>query len=238
MNATKVIIYDDSCPMCKLYTWWFVLTGMLKPENRIGFATASEEILSSIDLIRCRHEIPLYDRATGETIYGLKALTFVVGSKFPLLRPVLDSQVLYWMLYPLYQIITYNRRVIAGCKAACGFDCAPDFHRFYRSLYLGLAMAFVGGVGGLLMIGSHWIAVAVLMSFVVMTACVGTIRVVSGAEGSGWDWFGNAVTVLIVVAGTCLPSVFLGEGGDLGGLASVFSLLLGLEEVIRRRLLY
>ena len=41
MLNNKVIVYDDSCPMCKIYTYWFVAMGLIKPENRVGFATAS-----------------------------------------------------------------------------------------------------------------------------------------------------------------------------------------------------
>ena len=136
MLESKVIIYDDSCPMCKLYTYWFVAWGFLAPENRIGFATAPANITSHVDLDRGRHEIPLFDRDTKETIYGLKALTYVLGSRWTWLKPFFESRVFMWMFYPLYQIITYNRRVIAGCQACCGFDCAPDLNRFYRSVYL------------------------------------------------------------------------------------------------------
>ena len=44
MLEDKVIVYDDSCPMCKIYTYWFVAVGLLKQENRVGFATASQEL--------------------------------------------------------------------------------------------------------------------------------------------------------------------------------------------------
>ena len=101
-------------------------------------------------LDRGRHEIPLFDRTTKETIYGLKALTYVLGSRWTWLTPFFESRAFLWMFYPLYQIITYNRRVIAGCKACCGFDCAPDLNRFYRSVYLLIAGMMVGTIGGLL----------------------------------------------------------------------------------------
>jgi len=43
-------------------------------------------------------------------------------------------------IYQLYQLITYNRRIIAGSAAPkTGFDCAPDVNLFYRWLYIGLA---------------------------------------------------------------------------------------------------
>ena len=113
MLENKVIVYDDSCPMCKIYTWWFVAMGLLKPENRVGFATASPEITSNIDLDRSRHEIPLYDRATGNTIYGLKAMTHILASRWEWLSPIFESRPFWWTFHPIYEIITYNRRVIA-----------------------------------------------------------------------------------------------------------------------------
>ncbi len=89
MLQSKVIIFDDSCPMCKLYTWWFVAWGFLKAENRIGFASAPPEVTAHVDLDRGRHEIPLFDRSSKQTIYGLDALTFILGSRWTWLNPVL-----------------------------------------------------------------------------------------------------------------------------------------------------
>ena len=143
MLENKVIVYDDSCPMCKIYTYWFVAVGLLKQENRVGFATASPEITANIDMDRGRHEIPLYDRATGETIYGLTTMTHILASRWAWMNPIFESKPFYWTFHPIYQIITYNRRVIAGCKHCCGFDCAPDLNKFYRSVYLGIAGAFI-----------------------------------------------------------------------------------------------
>jgi len=140
---SKVIIYDDLCPLCNAYTGCFLHLGWLK--HRTGFAEAPPELLQAIDLDRARHEIPLHDTATGETVYGLDALFLILGSRFPMLRPLFSSRLLRAVLRQLYQIITYNRRVIAGSGApANGFDCAPDVNLPYRWLYIGLAV--MGGV--------------------------------------------------------------------------------------------
>ena len=208
MLENKVIIYDDSCPMCKVYTYWFVAWGFLAPENRIGFATAPADITSHVDLDRGRHEIPLFDRATKETIYGLAALTHVLGSRWTWLKPFFESRVFMWMFYPLYQIITYNRRVIAGCKACCGFDCAPDLNRFYRSVYLLLAGIAISSVGGLLVAlgglgatlnpfnAAVWLMIALaIVGFVVAVI----MRATSGAVVT-WDYLGNHATSVLIVA--------------------------------------
>ena len=61
----KVIVFDDSCPMCRLYTYGFVAWGFLRDENRVGFANLDPRILAQLDLKRARHEIPLFDRRSG-----------------------------------------------------------------------------------------------------------------------------------------------------------------------------
>ncbi len=139
-TESKVIIYDDVCPMCNAYTGCFIHLGWLK--HRTGFAEASPELLRQIDLDRARHEIPLHDMATGETVYGLDALFLILGGRYAWLRPVFQNRLFRAMLRQLYQIITYNRRVIAGSSSpTSGFDCAPDVNLFYRWLYIGLALA-------------------------------------------------------------------------------------------------
>jgi predicted DCC family thiol-disulfide oxidoreductase YuxK len=138
--ANKIIIYDDVCPLCKAYTNGFVQLGWLLPTHRIGFSEATELILKQIDRDRARHEIPLYDTQTGETLYGKEALFFIIGEKIPLLKPLFKFNLFKLLIHGLYQIITYNRRIIAGSKPPQnGFDCAPDFNGFYRWLYIGLA---------------------------------------------------------------------------------------------------
>ncbi len=138
--SNKIIIYDDVCPLCKAYTSGFVNIGWLLPNHRIGFSAAPKELLEQIDIDRARHEIPLYDTQTKETLYGKEALFYILGEEFPLLKPLFRWRIFRFLIAGLYQIITYNRRIIAGSKAlAEGFDCAPDFNAFYRWVYISMA---------------------------------------------------------------------------------------------------
>lgn len=135
----KVIVYDDACPMCQAYTAGFVKAGWLK--ERRGFANVSPELLAKIDFDRARHEIPLLDTKTGEVTYGLSALFLIIGERMPIFKPLFRSAWFRPLLYPLYQIITFNRRIIAGSGAPkTGCDCAPDVNLFYRWLYISLAV--------------------------------------------------------------------------------------------------
>ena len=140
-----VIIYDDACPMCQAYTRGFVAAGILPEDGREKFSEATPALLADLDLQRARHEIPLYNRLTGKTIYGYEALFALLTEWHPIFKPLFAFAPFRGFIYYLYQLITYNRRVIAGSVSpqlgVNGFNCAPDFHYNYRLLYVFLAFA-------------------------------------------------------------------------------------------------
>lgn len=194
---SKVIIYDDVCPLCKAYTSGFVRAGWLRPENRIGFAEAPAELIGRIDINRARHEIPLYDRVTGETLYGKEALFFILGEAIPIFRPLFRMRLFRAFIFCLYQIITYNRRIIANSHPPVkGFDCAPDFNPFYRWLYIGLM-----GIGAGLLFYSAAPGFDLFFSILVLLVGIAIIP--------GWliqsfrvqtSYFGHLATVLFIMA--------------------------------------
>ncbi len=162
--ATHTFLYDDACPMCKGYTSVFT---NLKWSERRGFSTFTANDYPKLDLDRGRHEIPLFDRATGKVLYGLDAMTTVIGNALPHLKPLIRHRYFIALLKPLYWLITYNRRIIAGTKPPTeGFDCAPDFHTGWRLAYLAftlLAVLLVGLPSVPLLIGFGLVLVAGLL---------------------------------------------------------------------------
>ncbi len=144
------------------------------------------------------------------------------------------------MFYPLYQIITYNRRVIAGCKACCGFDCAPDLNRFYRTVYLMLAGGFVGLIVASLLVSgttASEIASTILAGLAIVGLIVGVVIRVGGSANATWSYAGNYVTCLVVVAGAMLPLTIWPELSDkIAWLNVSVAVLLGFSEFRRRSL--
>jgi predicted DCC family thiol-disulfide oxidoreductase YuxK len=139
----KTIIYDDNCPMCAAYTGAFVKFGLLEQDGRLGFEDLSQDMSCQLDLNRARHEIPLLDRESGEVTYGKEALFMILGTRWPILKPLFRFAPFRMMIHLLYQLITYNRRVIVGSKGpSTGFDCAPDFHLGWRWIYITLALSW------------------------------------------------------------------------------------------------
>lgn len=240
MLKDKVIIYDDSCPMCKLYTYWFVAWGFLQAENRMGFANVPTSISEKLDVDRGRHEIPLYDRRTGETIYGLNALTFILASRWKFLQPVFQSRLFWLVFYPLYQIITYNRRVVSGCRHCGGFDCAPDVSRFYRGAYLVLVLSFVVAIMAGLSLATNPIGViglAALIAFSLSGLIVGCFNWAFNEDFKGWDYLGSFWTAVAEVALLMLPICLLPSEATTAGWTIVFvATILGVTEFRRRKL--
>lgn len=138
----KTLLYDGACPMCQAYSQGFVKLGTLTPQGRVSLMGADQATLAKVDINRARHEIPLVDTQTGEVLYGVDALAFVIGNMVPALATLSTKAWAKVPFRPLYNFISYNRRVIAGTgNSPCGNDFAPDFH-------LGWRMALiVGGIG-------------------------------------------------------------------------------------------
>lgn len=144
MNAAeKILIYDDTCPMCAGYTKLFVENGLIETNGRQSFSTVNKAILAQIDKDRCRNEIPLINTINNTVTYGIDAILEILGSRFPFIEIIGTIPPVNWFLKKLYNLISYNRRVITASYAINNnFDCTPDFNIKYRTLFLFLGFCF------------------------------------------------------------------------------------------------
>jgi len=67
-SNTKILLYDDYCPLCTWYSGLFVKYKLLKPENRVPFSKATIEILASIDIEKAKDEIPFFEHKNRQNI--------------------------------------------------------------------------------------------------------------------------------------------------------------------------
>ena len=184
--AAPTLIYDDACPMCKAYTAAFHRAGWCERAAFSGVGKGT--VPAGLDLDRARHEIPLIDRESGDVFYGLDAMTRVIAKGMPAWRPVLRSRLLRLLLTPLYKIITYNRRVIAGTHApTVGFDCAPDRHAGWRWTYIVLMSLL-----------TVWLGLPYLLTGVAAAGALIGLYVTSDRL----NFLGHYVTVLFIAAVT------------------------------------
>lgn len=219
----KIIVYDDSCPMCKAYTGAFVKWGIIKPENRQPFSSAIDKVACSINLKKARHHIPLIDGNTGRVMYGLQSLFYILAARFPRLGFIFKSKLLVQFWQPIYNFISYNRRVIAGSsKPKSGFDCAPDFSFKFRLSYIVLASGFT--IFFSFLIADH------LSSMINFSAAA-----IFAALSSGWvlfalsyiertakeriNFFGHLITVSLIGSAMMLPALLFNSILPIGLLA-------------------
>ncbi len=137
MKANKILVYDDSCPLCTGYTRAFVKTGFLGKEERKPFSAIDADLLVTIDMEKGRNEIPLIDLQTKKVLYGIDALLEILDRKIPLIKSIGNIKPLNFLLRKIYKLISYNRRVIvAPAPKPVSCDCTPDFNIEYRIAFM------------------------------------------------------------------------------------------------------
>jgi len=238
--ANKAIIYDDTCPLCVWYTGAFVKTGMLEKDNRISFNELNEKttIAANMDMHRSRHEIPLVDLEGGETLYGLDSLAFILSQKMPFIGWSLKLRPLRAFFKILYNIVSYNRRVIVGAAKthSTGFDCTPDFHVVYRLIYIVLAILM--GISGAYFFGRGivhsgaiytvgFLNLLILWTGVIGWGIYGLITLVTVSDNrTRIEYFGQLATIVLMGLGVyivLMGFVVLIPTMDLATLGSAFA---------------
>lgn len=139
--SSKIIIYDDSCPLCAGYTNVFIKTGLLDKAGRKNFSQIDPGLTEMIDLKRAVNEIPLIDTDNNKVWYGVDALLEILQQKIPFAKKTGNIRPVKWLLKKTYKLVSFNRRVIvAGGNKPGTFDCSPDFNSRYRVLFIVLLL--------------------------------------------------------------------------------------------------
>jgi predicted DCC family thiol-disulfide oxidoreductase YuxK len=136
-TTDKILLYDDYCPLCTWYSGLFVRSGLLKPGNRVAFSKADISVLTAIDIEKGKDEIPLFDPATRQTLYGIDSLLEILGQQCGSIKKAGNIKPVKWLLKRLYKFVSYNRKVIVARKCGPGtFDCSPGFNIPYRIIFI------------------------------------------------------------------------------------------------------
>ncbi|MCZ4242942.1 DUF393 domain-containing protein [Pedobacter punctiformis] len=130
-----VILFDEECPMCNLYTKTFTHTGMLPQNGREAYQKMPDEICTLVDRQRAVNEIALVNTKTGEVLYGIHSLFKVIGNAAPILNPLFALRPFIWLMTKFYAFISYNRKVIIPAEVK-DHQMQPTFKLRYRLAYL------------------------------------------------------------------------------------------------------
>lgn len=201
----KALIYDNNCPLCVWYTGLFVKTKLLK--KRIAFSEVSMEDLARIDITHSKHEIPLLDLEGGKTLYGLDSLVEVLAAKIPFLKSLMRISFVRTFFYWLYQLISYNRRLIVG-KKGCnnGFDCTPDFNLQFRTYYLIISI-LVSLASFSIFTQITAFPIILIMSLVLGISFTAPLFLTTNIQ-LHYLYFGQYSTIILIGALVLLPSIF------------------------------
>ena len=221
-----VILYDEECPMCNLYTTAFVKSGMLEKTGRACYQKMPDELTGQLDPQKAADEIALVNRKTGEVQYGIRSLFSIIGHAFPVFRRLFAFGPFVWLMSKVYAFVSYNRRVIV-----------PPAHNGYRgpqpSFILHYRVAFLVFT---------WLGTACILSrFAPLLSgpvpaggplreymiCGGQILfqgIIAGFlyRGKVWDYLGNMMTISFAGALLLLPCWLL---APLVRLSPVFCIL-------------
>ncbi|AKD56808.1 thiol-disulfide oxidoreductase DCC family protein [Spirosoma radiotolerans] len=170
----KLIIYDESCPMCKLYTKGMVAADTSGCLTRLSSSQLTPETINRIDRQRARHEIPLVDLDGGETLYGVDTWIYAFGKQNKQLKKLLSLNWIKSSLKTLYAFISYNRRIII--TSAPGrwnlLDLQPDFRLGYRLAFILTVFGLVGGLATIVHFPIWLPAALVLIISQLLVACL------------------------------------------------------------------
>lgn len=139
-NST--LIYDEKCPLCKMYTGLFVYSEFLDKNGRIPYHQINTLALDNLDTNKARNEIALVNKETGTITYGVESLITILGNQWPVLKKAYKIRFIKVPLNKLYFFISFNRKVISPSKTSKD-DCIPDFSLKYRIAYLIFAWLIV-----------------------------------------------------------------------------------------------
>lgn len=128
------LFYDEDCPLCVAYTKLFVKYNFLAANGRVPFSQLGAQ--TPLDLNRARNEIALYNTQTQTVFYGVDSLVELLNTKLPFVKPIAKLAPIYFLLRQLYQLISYNRKVIVGSSLCNEAACTPDFNVPYRLVFL------------------------------------------------------------------------------------------------------
>ena len=135
--ADHQLIYDEDCPMCRVYSGAFIKSQMLDKNGRQNFRDLSLETKSYLNVARAKNEIALVNFKEEKVHYGLDSLLVIIGNSFPYLEKIGRISFVFWFFQKLYSVVSYNRKQIIPSKNDYLENaCVPDFNLKYRMLFL------------------------------------------------------------------------------------------------------
>lgn len=206
-----LILFDEECPMCRMYTSAFVSTGLLDADGREAYQQLPSQACPMVDRQRAANEIALVNQETGEVTYGIESLFKIFALVLPFFGPLFRFRPFVWLMSKVYAFIAYNRRVIVPPAKGEGFQFQPTFKLHYRIAYLiftwfltaYILSAYTGLMKGIVPIGHPYREYFVCGGQLIFQ---GIIILLLNRQKT-WAYLGNMMTISFVGALLLLPAL-------------------------------
>ena len=214
-----IILYDEECPMCNLYTKAFVQSGMLDQAGRACYQKMPESLACNVDKQRAVNEIALVNKKTGEVQYGIRSLFTIIGNALPLLKILFAFTPFLWFMSKVYAFVSYNRRVIIPPSSLDPVHIQPSFRLHYRISYLlctWLATALVLSsyahlLAGVVPVGNIFREYMICGGQIIWQGIITSLFF----RKKTWDYLGNMMTISFAGALLLTPGLLLAKLFDL-----------------------
>lgn len=241
-----LILFDEECPMCRMYTNAFVSAGFLDKDGRAAYQELSAQACPMVDRQRAANEIALVNHETGEVTYGIGSLFKIFAQVLPFFGPLFRFKPFVWFMSKVYALIAYNRRVIVPPSKNEQFQFQPTFKLHYRIIYLVLTWlvtayilsAYTGLMTQIIPAGNTYREYCICGGQIIFQGIIITIL----NRQKTWDYLGNMMTISFAGALLLLPALLVSVWLELSPLfyvlwfLSIAGLML-LEHVRRSKLL-
>lgn len=206
-----LILFDEECPMCRMYTNAFVSTGLLEKDGRAAYQELSAQACPMVDRQRAANEIALVNQETGEVTYGIESLFKIFALVVPFFGPIFRFKPFVWLMSKVYAFVAYNRRVIVPPVKDQSFQFQPTFKLQYRIAYLVftwfvtayILSAYTGLMKEILPTGNAYREYFVCGGQIIFQGIIITLL----NKQKTWDYLGNMMTISFAGALLLLPAL-------------------------------
>ncbi|GGH14399.1 DUF393 domain-containing protein [Pedobacter zeae] len=205
-----IILFDDECPMCYVYTKTFIKTGMLDQNGREAYQRMPANVCPFIDEQKAANEIALINTETGEVTYGIQSLFKIIGHALPAFKKLFSFSPFVYFMQKLYAFISYNRKIIIPAKIKAN-TIQPAFKIQYRLVYLlftWMVTAYILTAYAHLL--THFVPLGA--SYREYLICGGQmlfqgIVILFYGKDKLWDYLGNMMTISFAGSLLLLPAL-------------------------------
>ena len=139
------LLFDRDCPLCRWYTGLFLKYQLLDSQGRVAYQDIDETVYPNVDFELARNKIALVNRNNGHATYGIDGLIAVLGNRFTIIKMIAHFKPIHWLLDQLYQLISYNRKIVIPVSCSQSGSCNPSRNWAWRLLFILICAFTVNG---------------------------------------------------------------------------------------------